>query len=196
MILQESVLVQLQSVNIPHYEKLGYFIPKYIDNYGRLKIKRGTKILVKISDLPFKSHVKIDCKCDNCGDIKNVVYNSFIHKENYICPKCIKQKENNPKWNFNLIDKERKQLHNIPGMTNWRKQVKKRDNHTCQKCGSKEKVQAHHINNFKHFKEQRTDINNGITLCFECHIANNNKSIHSIYGDFTNQDMLNEFLSS
>ena len=52
----------------------------------------------------------------------------------------------------------------------WRESVFKRDDWTCQSCQSRgKKLQAHHIKPFALNPEIRLDINNGITLCKECH---------------------------
>jgi hypothetical protein len=53
----------------------------------------------------------------------------------------------------------------------WRDNVYKRDNYICQKCKDKSKTyfHAHHIKSFAKYPELRFDINNGITLCVECH---------------------------
>jgi len=52
----------------------------------------------------------------------------------------------------------------------WRKVVYKRDNWTCQRCFKKGgKIEAHHIKRFSEYPELRVDINNGITLCHNCH---------------------------
>lgn len=106
-----------------------------------------------------------------------------------------------PKFNPNLTNKERQNQHNISGMCIWVKKVKSRDNYTCKKCGYKGKPNdnimiAHHINNFKNFKEQRLDINNGITLCKDCHRSKLGKGIHNIYGEFTTKKQFNEFVNS
>lgn len=60
---------------------------------------------------------------------------------------------------------------------NWRQSVFSRDNFRCTKCGSKEKINAHHILSWKYYPEKRYDIDNGITLCEKCHIQ-----LHQKYG--------------
>lgn len=54
----------------------------------------------------------------------------------------------------------------------WRTNVFKRDNYQCQHCGQiGGELQADHIKPFAYFKELRFDINNGQTLCKQCHQA-------------------------
>lgn len=52
----------------------------------------------------------------------------------------------------------------------WRNDVFERDNYTCQKCGEKGgELNAHHIKSWANYKEKRFDLDNGLTLCVECH---------------------------
>ncbi len=66
MLLDEKVEVSLGSRRIKYYESLGYEIPKYKDKQNRLKVKKGTKLLIDIKDLPFNSNLEVNVKCDNC----------------------------------------------------------------------------------------------------------------------------------
>jgi hypothetical protein len=52
----------------------------------------------------------------------------------------------------------------------WRTNVYKRDKYTCQECGSKNNIEPHHIKPQYYFDNFRFDVNNGITLCHECHM--------------------------
>lgn len=53
---------------------------------------------------------------------------------------------------------------------NWRKAVFLRDNWTCVWCGAKGvTLNADHIKPFAYFPELRFDIDNGRTLCVDCH---------------------------
>ena len=51
----------------------------------------------------------------------------------------------------------------------WSKTIKKRDNHKCRICNSKEKIHAHHIFYKQFYPELSLNMNNGITLCKSCH---------------------------
>lgn len=53
----------------------------------------------------------------------------------------------------------------------WRKRVLERDNYKCLDCGvnDKEVLDAHHIKSPKIYPELKTSLDNGITVCKNCH---------------------------
>ncbi|GHT52931.1 hypothetical protein FACS1894106_2750 [Spirochaetia bacterium] len=52
----------------------------------------------------------------------------------------------------------------------WRKEVIRRDEHTCQICGEKGlRMEAHHLKPFAKYPELRFVVSNGVTLCEDCH---------------------------
>lgn len=57
----------------------------------------------------------------------------------------------------------------------WRSDVFTRDNWTCQTCGKRGVfLEAHYVRSWSHFPKLRFDLNNGVTLCKDCHKLTNN----------------------
>lgn len=77
------------------------------------------------------------------------------------------------------ITAEYDRIRTSPEFKQWREQVYKRDDYTCQKCDESpsNELNAHHILPFDLHPEYRMDVDNGITLCENCH-----KDFHSEYG--------------
>ena len=74
-----------------------------------------------------------------------------------------------PNYKEDSRRKERRGKHG-----SWRKKVLSRDKYICQKCGKKGRdknviLHAHHIKHFKNNPKLRFEVDNGITLCLDCH---------------------------
>lgn len=95
MLKDEFLEIEIKG-NVKYYESLNYEIPKYKDDHYRWKVKKGTKIIVKIEDIPKKSHTKIPVVCDYCGEIYfpriNDYYNGHKTISKDSCDKCKNQK--------------------------------------------------------------------------------------------------------
>jgi hypothetical protein len=59
----------------------------------------------------------------------------------------------------------------------WRAKVYQRDQWRCQWCGVGAHLQAHHIKSWAAHPDLRTDVDNGVTLCIDCH-----REWHRLYG--------------
>lgn len=94
------------------------------------------------------------------------------------------------KWNPNITDEERQDTRKYFEYTEWRKEVYKRDNYTCQICGDNSggNLNAHHLEGYAKNKKLRTIVLNGITLCEFCH-----KEFHNRYGYNNTKEQFIEF---
>jgi len=63
----------------------------FLKNIG-YDVKFYDRIEIPIEHLSVNSHVKINCKCDICGNIKNMTYQTYLNKikfdQKYYCYKC------------------------------------------------------------------------------------------------------------
>ena len=108
------------------------------------------------------------------------------HPESFLkghrCPQCGLEKrssDNHYKYNSNLTEEDRQKRDMFSGESKkWRANIFKRDKYTCTICSSRGgKLNAHHLNSWNKFKEERFLESNGITLCDSCH-----RDFHKKYG--------------
>ncbi len=77
--------------------------------------------------------------------------------------------EKNPNWKGGITPKHEK-IRKSPEYKEWRKEVFERDNYTCRNCGKRGgDMQADHIKPFATHPHLRTELENGRTLCVDCH---------------------------
>ncbi len=51
----------------------------------------------------------------------------------------------------------------------WRREVRQRDKNTCRICGVQRNIHIHHVKPLEKYPEFATELDNGITLCGNCH---------------------------
>ena len=129
-----------------------------------------------------KKHLNI--YCSNCGQLFHRS-KSLQWKVNCCSKKCGYEyqskhphtdisKEKNPSWKGGITP-EHKAIRMSRKYKNWRKQVFKRDNYTCQLCNKRGgKIEADHIKSFSKYPELRFKLSNGRTLCKSCHNGTDN----------------------
>lgn len=84
--------------------------------------------------------------------------------------------KNHPNWKDGS-SREYKEGYWSKDYKNWRKEVFERDNYTCQDCGLNGKkgyLTSHHKKSWAKFPELRFELNNGKTLCEDCHELTDN----------------------
>lgn len=130
----------------------------------------------------------IEIKCFNC-EKKFERKEPRIKRSNHcFCSnKCANEYNtgaNHYEWKEHLHDK-----HFQNEIKKWGKKVKKRDNYICQECGESNKrlLQSHHIKSKSQYPNLIFDLNNGITLCVECHAQKHkdDKKIFNLIKHFT-----------
>lgn len=84
MILTREIIVKINESNFSYYEELGY------------DVTIGEALIIPIELLSTGSHYKIDCKCDGCGIVKEVIFKNYVKYDNkwgeYYCRKCSEKK--------------------------------------------------------------------------------------------------------
>lgn len=82
--------------------------------------------------------------------------------------------KNNPSWKGGITPENQK-LRSSAKYEQWRKSVFERDHYTCKLCGQYGgKLNADHIKAWAKYPKFRFDINNGRTLCVDCHSKTKN----------------------
>jgi 5-methylcytosine-specific restriction endonuclease McrA len=140
-------------------------------NLGYDDIEMGDILHVKresICDWRFKKQLKSNYKCRD-----NIRNKDGRFKESCMSGEC------NPMWikdRSSLKTPIMKRLRNSFQYNIWRDKIFKRDKYLCQVCHIKSnELNAHHIKSFSEYPNLRFNIDNGITLCINCH-----KFVHSI----------------
>ena len=118
-------------------------------------------------------------KCDFCGKEFEKERNGKDRTYRFCSRKCFVKwlkgryvGKKNPNWKGSPVNESR----SYTDYLKWGQKIKRRDKQTCQKCGSKENLNAHHIKSYAKYPKLKLELSNGITLCKKCHIKIHSRS--------------------
>lgn len=145
MTTKKSFLIHIDSLDVLEHlsnEQAGQLLKAFKSYHLGEQIKLDS--MLNIAFVPFKNQFKNDAKKSRCG-------------------------ENHWNWKGGITE-ESHALRCSAEYANWRIMVFARDKYTCMECGNVGGIlNAHHIKKFSEYPELRFDIDNGLTLCEECH---------------------------
>ena len=124
---------------------------------------------------------RVPVNCVECGKVTLKIPYLIKRNNNNFCSLECKGKwqsinhvgENSPRWNWGLSETERTQKRHYPEYYEFMRAVFKRDRFKCDCCGyqgtSNADTAVHHLNGYHWDKENRTNPDNAVTLCKDCH---------------------------
>lgn len=108
-----------------------------------------------------------------CGHENEICFHKFKNgTQGRVCRQCSRPRgEEHFNFNPKLTDKERILNRDYYAIIKWRIEVFERDNYTCVCCGDNKggNLNAHHLNGYNWDKDNRLNVDNGVTLCDKCH---------------------------
>jgi len=142
-----------------------------------------------------KRHIVVSRECATCGShiksthSKNGKRQRFCSKECYTTwqASSANANQNHPNWRggYNRDDRYKQETRT------WRKAVYERDSYTCRRCAVKGgRLNAHHLKCWSEYPDERYNVDNGVTLCSECHKwvhSNGNSSNEYLVGNMPNR---------
>lgn len=170
------------------YKSKGRKRPKFSDQWKKNMSKSAQK------RIHYKG-IQIEVICLNCNKKRYINPAGIKRNRNKFCSRiCYSEwqsinKKGEKHWNWQGgISSINQEIRNSIEYKLWRKSVFERDNYTCIWCGNNESgsLNADHIKPFSLYPELRFAIDNGRTLCVDCHkttdtwggkIINYNKNI-------------------
>lgn len=107
-LITKTVKVEITN-NAKYYESLGYKIPRQKNVNYQMVVPKGTKIEVRVEDLPLKSNTIVEYECDICHNIHPCRYSDYTKcvKDDgiYYCSFCTKTFRNGENMRLTKLKK-------------------------------------------------------------------------------------------
>lgn len=163
------------------------------DRQNDLSGLRFGRLLVKNLNLRRKNCTIWNCLCD-CNNKCIVNRSNLLSGKQQSCG-CLRKESSqrrkgnlSSRWNpkkssQDRLDSDNNRKTTSPEYKTWRKSIYEQNNYTCQKCfhNMSGQLEAHHIESWASNEKLRYCLDNGITLCRQCHV-----NFHKIYGKTNN----------
>lgn len=124
---------------------------------------------------PNSANVPVHLNCKICGNVFKVAHNRLKKNPQFCSRKCFgvgSAAEKNPSWKGG-ISKLRDWVKASFPYKKWRIEVFQRDRFICVACLSQSRrnnpIEAHHLKPFLKYQDLAFDLDNGCTLCRNCH---------------------------
>ena len=131
-----------------------------------------------------------------CGHENITSWGAFQNSKHHVCSECKKKicaGEKAYNWKGGTQEPENVAFRKTYDLKKWHKDVFHRDNYTCQCCHTRGgRLNAHHLDGYNWCVEKRTNVDNGVCLCEDCHML-----FHKIYGYGNNtKEQFEEFIKN
>lgn len=132
------------------------------DTFSVLKsrVERGGGVCCSSECASKRSRNRVSCTCEYCGDEFTIRESAYERQgAKYCSNECqgMAMRGSNP------------DTRQSPQYRQWREDVLERDDYSCQDCGAEDELHAHHITPVSENQERVTDMDNGVTVCVDCH---------------------------
>jgi len=141
---------------------------------NRVKVKKDMK--GRVSSFKGKHHTEESkelIRIKNLGNTNHLNHKHTLETKKIISTKLRLVVNRGEKCHFYKNGKtlEHRDIRYSMEYKRWKMDVFFRDKFTCQKCGDNRggNLNAHHIKPFAEYIDLRMDLDNGITLCIDCH---------------------------
>ena len=165
---KNRIRIRAKKYNEENKNKNKIYNKKYnLENKDKINIKKKEYLEKNKEIIKFKAKIYHErnkkAKCIICGKPAPSKYCSTR------CTAIGRMGKNHHNWKGGIIPTNHL-IRNSQKYKNWRMSVFERDKYTCVICGKVGcYIEAHHIQSFAEFPKLRFDINNGITVCKDCH---------------------------